>query len=59
VDAAGEELALDVRVPVVFYLVVRPARQSPGDQRPPAQIRNTETKWSEKCFLGRSVVIIR
>jgi hypothetical protein len=26
VDAAGEELALDVRVPVVLDLVVRPAR---------------------------------
>jgi len=36
VDAAGQELALDVRVPVVLDLVVRPARQLPGDQRPPA-----------------------
>ncbi|BAT12945.1 Os11g0181000 [Oryza sativa Japonica Group] len=32
VDAAGEELALDVRVPVVLDLVVRPPRQPPGDQ---------------------------
>jgi hypothetical protein len=37
VDAAGEELALDVRVPVVLDLVVRPPRQPPGDQRPPAE----------------------
>jgi hypothetical protein len=35
VDASGEEFALDVRVPVVLDLVVRPARQTPGDQRPP------------------------
>jgi hypothetical protein len=44
VDAAGEELALDVRVPVVLYLVVRPARQPPGDQRPPEK----RAKWSGK-----------
>jgi hypothetical protein len=31
VHAAGEELALDVRVPVVLDLVVRPARQLPRD----------------------------
>jgi hypothetical protein len=35
VDAAGEELALDLRVPVVLDLVVRSTRQPPGDQRPP------------------------
>jgi hypothetical protein len=35
VDAAGEELALDMRVPVVLDLVVRSTRQPPGDQRPP------------------------
>jgi hypothetical protein len=34
VEAAGEELALDVGVPVVLDLVVRPPRQPPGDQRP-------------------------
>jgi hypothetical protein len=39
VDAAAEELALDVRVPVVFDLVVRPAGQLPRDQRPPARSR--------------------
>ena len=37
VDAAGEELALDVGVPVVLDLVVRPPRQFPGDQGPPAE----------------------
>ena len=40
VDAAGEELALDVRVPVVLDLVVRPARQPPGDQGPSAPSRD-------------------
>jgi len=35
VDAAGDELALDVRVPVVLDLVVRSTRQPGGDQRPP------------------------
>jgi hypothetical protein len=35
VDAPGDELALDVRVPVVLDLVVRPPRQLGGDQRPP------------------------
>jgi hypothetical protein len=35
VDAAGEQLTPDVRVPVVLDLVVRPPRQPSGDQRPP------------------------
>jgi hypothetical protein len=35
VDAAGDEVALDVRVPVVLDLVVRSTRQPAGDQRPP------------------------
>ena len=35
VDAAGEELALDVRVPVVLDLVVSTAQQPPGYLRPP------------------------
>jgi hypothetical protein len=39
VDAAGDELALDVRVPIVLDLVVRPARQPPGDQRPPEMVK--------------------
>jgi hypothetical protein len=37
VDAAGQQLALDVRVPVVLDLVVRPPRQLPRDERPPAR----------------------
>jgi hypothetical protein len=35
VDAAGEQLTPDVRVPVVLDLVVRPPRQPSGDKRPP------------------------
>ena len=34
VDAAADELALDVGVPVVLDLVVGPSRQLPGDDRP-------------------------
>jgi hypothetical protein len=37
VDAAGQQLALDVRVPVVLDLVVRAPRQLPRDERPPAR----------------------
>jgi hypothetical protein len=37
VDAASEELALDVRVPVVLDLVVGSAGQLPRDQRPPSR----------------------
>ena len=40
VDAPGEELAADVRVPVVLDLVVRPSRQPPGDQGPSAPNRD-------------------
>ena len=38
VDAAGKELSLDVRVPVVLDLVVCPTRQPSGDHRPPIWI---------------------
>ena len=37
VDAPAQQLALDVRVPVVLDLVVRPAGQLPRDERPPAR----------------------
>jgi hypothetical protein len=51
VDAAGEELALDVRVPVVLDLVVRPARQLPGDEGPPAGGKRRE---QVRCGVRRS-----
>jgi len=38
IEAAAEELALDVRVPVVLDLVVGPARQSACYKRPSAHI---------------------
>jgi hypothetical protein len=57
VDAAGEELALDVRVPVVLYLVVRPARQPAGDQRPPdpEHTQKEAEMVRKKIFLGTAV----
>jgi len=46
VDTEGQELALDVRVPVVLDLVVSTARQPPGYLRPPVcfAARITESK---------------
>ena len=39
IDASAEELPLDVGVPVVLDLVVRPPGQSPSYQRPPADTK--------------------
>jgi len=44
-----------VRVPVVLDLVVRPARQLPGDQRPPAAGQREERAACQTSSIeGRS-----
>jgi hypothetical protein len=54
VDAPGEQLALDVRVPVVLDLVVRPARELPGDQGPPG--RRNQPFTSAKAGTIRRII---
>jgi hypothetical protein len=53
VDAAAQQLAPDVRVPVVLDLVVRPPREPRGDERPPAgRGKATTGGRSSACLLA-------
>lgn len=56
VYSTAKQLPSDVSVPIVLYLIVSSARQSAGNQRPPARLELVDQYfdfWSDELNIGK------